>query len=166
MSAAIRRYRPDDAEAIAVLTLAAIRVTGLAAYSPAQVAAWSARYSPARLRSSVARGDAILVMAGEDDRPLAYAVLTADGHLDMLYCHPDHAGCGFGARLLAEAEAAARDMGLERIVTEASELARPVFLRAGYALLRRRDFSIGPAGAPVAIHNYAMEKRLARSTPG
>lgn len=43
--AAIRPYRPQDAEAIAALTLAAIRETGLRAYSPVQVAAWSARSS-------------------------------------------------------------------------------------------------------------------------
>ena len=59
----IRAFGPADAEAIAALTLAAIRQTALRAYSPAQVAAWSARYSPARLRQSAARGDVILVAA-------------------------------------------------------------------------------------------------------
>ncbi len=45
----IRAFALADAEAIAALTLAAIRQTALRAYSPEQVAAWSARYSPARL---------------------------------------------------------------------------------------------------------------------
>lgn len=158
--AAIRPYRPQDAEAIAALTLAAIRETGLRAYSPVQVAAWSARYSVQRLLDGAARGDVILVAADEADRPLAYTVLEESGHLDMLYCRPDQTGRGFAAALLAAAEAAARMRGVTRLFAEASELARPVFARAGYVLLQRRDFTIDHPEGPVAIHNYAMEKAL------
>jgi putative acetyltransferase len=156
----IRAFAPADAEAIAALTLAAIRQTALRAYSPEQVAAWSARYSPARLLEGATRGDVILVAADALDHPAAYAVLEADGHLDMLFCHPDHTGHGLGFRLLTEAEIAAQALGAERLHTEASELARPVFARAGYALLHRRDFTIPFEGGEVAIHNYAMEKQL------
>lgn len=158
--AVIRPYREGDAEGIAALTLAAIRETALRAYSPAQVAAWSARYSVRRLLDGAARGDVILVAAGADDQPLAYTVLEADGHLDMLYCHPAHTGKGLALALLAAAETEARGRGLVRLFAEASELARPVFARAGYALLNRRDFTIPGEGGEVAIHNYAMEKRL------
>lgn len=158
--AAIRPFRPEDAEALAALTLAAIRETGVRAYSPAQVAAWAARYSVDRLLEGAARGDLILVAAGPDDAPLAYTVLEPDGHLEMLYCHPAHSGKGLASALLAAAEAAARAWGIGLLTTEASELARPVFARAGYALLHRRDFTILGEDGPVAIHNYAMEKRL------
>lgn len=147
--------------AIAALTLAAIRETGLRAYSPEQVAAWSARYSVERLLDGAARGDVILVAADPDDTHVAYTALEADGHLEMLYCHPDHTGRGLGLRLLAEAEKVALTLGVTHLHTEASELARPVFARAGFTLLQRRDFTIGPETAPVAIHNYAMEKPLA-----
>jgi putative acetyltransferase len=156
----IRAFARADAEAIAALTLAAIRQTALRAYSPEQVAAWSARYSPARLLESATRGDVILVAADAYDRPAAYTVLEADGHLDMLFCHPDHTARGLGIRLLTEAEIAARALGAERLYTEASELARPVFARAGYALLHRRDFTILGDDGEVAIHNYPMEKRF------
>ena len=160
MAAVIRPYRAGDAEAIAALTLAAIRTTALRAYSPEQVAAWSSRYSVQRCLDAAAAGDVILVAAGLDDTPLAYTVLETGGHLDMLFCHPDHTGKGLGRQLLDQAEAAARLQGVTRLFAEASELARPVFARAGYALLHRRDFSIPFEGGDVAIHNYAMEKRL------
>ncbi len=107
-----------------------------------------------------ARGDTILVAAGPDDTPLAYTVLEAGGHLDMLYVHPAHGGKGLGLALLAAAEAAARAQGMTRLFTEASELARPVFARAGYVVLHHRDFAIPHEGHEVAIHNYAMEKRI------
>ncbi|GIX18451.1 GNAT family N-acetyltransferase [Erythrobacter cryptus] len=159
--AVTRGYREGDAPAIAALTLAAIGQTALAAYSPDQVAAWSARYSPERLVAGAAKGDIIRVAVDGGDIPIAYVVLEPDGHLDMLYCHPDHTGTGLARHLLNEVEQAARALGLTRILTEASELARPVFERAGYSLLHRRDFMIPFEGREVAIHNYAMEKRLA-----
>ncbi len=158
--AVIRPYRASDADALAALTLAAIRRTALAAYSPEQVAAWAARYSVQRLLDGAAKGDMICVAVDDADRAIAYTVLEAGGHLDMLYCHPDHTGKGLGLALLAAAEAAARAQGVARLFTEASELARPVFERAGYVLLHRRDFTIPFEGTEVAIHNYAMEKRL------
>lgn len=158
--AAIRSYRPGDTDAIAALTQAAIRTTALRAYSAAQVEAWAARYCVQRLLDGAAGGDVIRVAVGADDRAIAYTVLEAGGHLDMIYCHPDHTGKGLGLALLAEAEAAARAQGVTCIFTEASELARPVFARAGYTLLHRRDFAIPFGGGEVAIHNYAMEKRL------
>lgn len=160
MPAAIRAMQADDTAAIADLTLAAIRQTGLRAYMPAQVAAWAARYNPQRLLACAARGDLILVAVDACDHPLAYIVMEADGHCDMLYCHPDHGGQGLAAALLAQAERHACAAGLSRLYTEASELARPVFARAGFVVLHRRDFAIGPNTAPVTIHNYAMEKRL------
>ena len=161
MNSGLRRFRSSDAGPLAALTLAAIRVTGLRAYAPEQVVAWAARHpGPERFIASAAKGDTILVAVDADDMPVAYVLTEADGHLDMLYCHPDHGGRGLGQRLLADAELEASRLGLTRLFTEASELARPVFARAGYALLHRRDFAIPFEGREVAIHNYAMEKRL------
>ena len=161
MDNSFRPFRTSDAEALAALTLAAIRVTGLRAYTPEQVAAWAARHPGAdRFIASAAKGDTILVAVDAEDAPLAYALTEPDGHCDMLYCHPDHAGRGLAAALLAETEICARAAQITCLFTEASELARPVFERAGFAVLHRRDFTIGLPEAPVAIHNYAMEKRL------
>lgn len=159
--AVIRPYRDSDAAALAALTLAAIRETGLRAYSPEQVAAWSGRFSPERVLEWVARGSTILVAADDAGEAVAYTVLEPDGHLDMLYCDPAHTGKGLGLALLEAAEAVARQQGVTRLFTEASELARPVFARAGYAVRHRRDFTIPSGDSEIAIHNYAMEKHLA-----
>lgn len=161
MTCIIRPFREDDAEALATLTGAAIRGIGSRAYAPAQVAAWAARHpGPARFIASAAKGNIILVAVNAADFPTAYALLEPDGHLDMLYCHPDYAGTGLAGRVLADTENQARAAGIARLFTEASELARPVFARAGFRLVQRRGFTIPHAGADVAIHNYAMEKKL------
>ena len=101
-------------------------------------------------------GDSILVAVDTDDMPVAYALLESDGHLDHLYCHPHHTRRGLADRLLAEADRLANSLGADRLYTEASELARAAFQRAGYRVLHRRDFELD--GVP--IHNFAMEKDI------
>lgn len=161
MAYSIRPFCETDAEDLAALTLAAINDVGSARYSASQVVAWAARHpGPERFLERCRNGASIIVAADADDKAIAYALLdhveAASGHLDMLYCHPDHTRRGLADELLAQAEMQARTQSLSRLFTEASELARPAFERAGYTVLHRRDFEI----EGVAIHNYAMEKRL------
>ena len=78
----------------------------------------------------------------------------------MLYCHPEHTRRGLADKLLAASEQYARKRKLRHLYTEASELARPAFERAGFVVQHRRDFDIEHDGKAVAIHNYAMEKPL------
>ncbi|MFZ1742176.1 MAG: GNAT family N-acetyltransferase [Pontixanthobacter sp.] len=157
MDYSTRRYRDDDADALHTLTLSAIKEIGLSGYSQEQVDAWAARHGSAeRLRERVKNGHAIFVAADCNDSPVAFSLLEPDGHLDQLYCHPDHTRRGLADRLLVAAEEFARSKALTRLYTEASELARRAFERAGYAVSNRRDFHID--GVP--IHNYAMEKDL------
>ncbi len=154
----IRPFRNEDADALAKLAVRAIEIIGPCAYSAEQVAAWRARHGDAeRYLESAEAGQLILVCVDDADRPCAYALLERDGHLDHLYCDPDHTRKGLAETLLAEAEIAARKSGAARLYTEASELARPAFERAGYRVSQRRDFEIDG----VAIHNFAMEKALA-----
>ncbi len=161
MSYTVRLYREDDAQALADIAAAAITGMGPQGYSAQQVRAWASRHPGARLyRERAEQGAMIFVAVDAEDRPAAYALLEPDGHLDRLFCHPDHARRGLGSRLLAAAEGEARIRSVTRLHTEASELARPVFVLAGYRVLERRDFAIEHAGTSVPIHNYAMEKRL------
>lgn len=165
MSYSLRPFRDTDAPRLAEITRAAITAIGPHGYSPAQVAAWTNRHLTAdRFVTRAAAGALIWVAEDATGQPVAYALLEVDehgeGHLDMLYCHPDHTRRGLADQLLASAEAHARTTRIVRLYTEASELARSAFERAGYAVTHRRDFDIGSAQQPVPIHNYAMEKLL------
>jgi len=158
----LRPFRCSDAARLSEIFAEAVRVVGSHGYSPEQVAAWAAR-SPAakeRILERAAAGDWIVVASDTNDIPVAYALLERDGHLDHFYCHPDHTRMGLADKLLNEAEAQARAWGCKRLYTEASELARGSFERAGYAVTRRRDFAIEHEGINVPIHNFAMEKAL------
>lgn len=162
MDYSIRPFENRDAQSIADLTLAAIRSVGSHRYSAEQVAAWAARHPGSdRLLARHEGGSFILVAVCSQDNPAAYSLLEPDGHLDMLYCHPDHTRRGLAELLLARSEEIARERGNTRLYTEASELARAAFERAGYRVQHRRDFEIEGSNGAVSIHNYAMEKHLA-----
>lgn len=153
----IRPYKDEDAPALAGLFHAAVHGIARHHYSAAQVDAWApAVPDPAPFRARAADGRLLLVAVDDEDAPLAYGDLKADGHIDHLYCRPDAAGTGVTAVLYAGLEAAARAQGMARLYVEASEPAQRFFLKQGFAVLERNDFEIGE----VAIHNYRMEKRL------
>lgn len=153
----IRPFRPEDAPALARIFHAAVHQIGGLHYSPEQVKAWAPVVpSSERFLERGADGRILLVAADESDRPLAFGDLEKDGHIDLLYCRPDVAGTGVASALYDRLEAAAGDRGIGRLHVEASEPARRFFLRKGFIVLRRREFILDG----VALHNFAMEKRL------
>ena len=153
----IRPFRSEDAPALARIFYAAVHQVGGLHYSLEQLKAWAPVVpSPERFLERGADGRILLVAADDDDRPLAYGDLEKNGHIDHLYCRPDVAGTGVTSALYDQLEAAARDRGIGRLYVEASEPARRFFLRKSFVVLQRRDFILDG----VAIHNFAMEKRL------
>ena len=155
---AIRAFRPGDAPELARIFHAAVHRIGALHYSPEQLKAWApAVPDPLLFLERGSDGRILLVAADDSDRPLAYGDVEADGHVDHLYCRPDVAGTGVAAALYDRLEAAAVERGIRRLHVEASEPARRFFLRRGFILLERRELAL----AGVALHNFAMEKRLA-----
>ncbi len=153
----IRAFRADDADHLPGIFREAVSRLGPVAYSREQVAAWLTRLPEAsQFRGHARDGSDIFIATDEADLPVGYVLCHPDGHLDQLYCHPDHGRHGLGRQLVEAVETAALQRRLPAITTHASEIARPLFEQSGYDILRRRDFQLG--GVP--IHNYAMMKRL------
>jgi putative acetyltransferase len=159
----IRAYAPRDAADLADVFFRSVRQVALSAYTAAQVKAWA----PEPRTAEWAHGEAIdgrlvLVAANADDRPVAYIDLEPNGHIDRVFCAPEAAGQGIASRLYDAVEAAAREQGIRSLFTEASELARRLFERKGFAVVERQDLVI----RGVAIHNYRMAKALDLTAPG
>jgi putative acetyltransferase len=157
----LRRYQDRDAVALAEIFRRAVVELGPRHYSAEQVAAWAADApDEGGMRRRGNDGRSVLVAADASDRPVAFADLEADGHIDLLFVLPEAAGTGIAGALLEAIETVARTQGLMRLTVEASEAAKGLFARHGFAMLGRRDFELGG----VMIHNYAMEKLLQRQT--
>ncbi len=156
----LRHFRQADETHLPGIFRAAVTELGCRDYSAAQVAVW-AGLAPApavyRRRAEDGRCCIVAVDAASSDRPVAYADIEPDGHIDHLYCSPAAAGHGLAGRLLDALDDQARAWGLARIFAEASETALGAFRSRGFKVLQRRELVV----AGVAIHNHAVEKELA-----
>lgn len=159
----IRNYDAEDAIHLARLYRRSVMALGPRDYSSRQVEAWaSLGPEPERIHQLSTDGRTRLVAVDEVDRPIAFADLERDGHIDLLYCSPDMAGKGIVSVLYDELERIARARGVNRLYSEASEAARRFFLKKGFTVTAMRQFEI----SGVDIHNYAMEKILAHDPAG
>ena len=157
----LRLYQPDDAPALLALFRDTIRRVNSRDYSPVQVAAWasddidtvrwfgrfSGRYVP---------------VAEEDGRPVGFAELEPNGHIDRVYVSADHQRRGIGRQLLAALVAEARRVGLGRLFTEASITARPFFDAQGFTVLAPQVVMC----RGVEFVNYRIERVLAEPSYG
>ena len=158
---AFRPFQDRDAQALSRVFFDSVRQAALSDYSPAQVEAWApAPPDPARFASKAGDGRLFLVAVIEQDEPIAFGDLEADGHIDYLYCRPDFVGKGVASALYDRLEHHASERAMPRLYTEASELARRLFERKGFVVIARRDLIVNG----VALHNYAMEKTLSGSS--
>jgi putative acetyltransferase len=153
----VRSFREDDAAALAQIFFSAIHEIARAHYGEEQVHAWApVMPAPERFVARGTDGRTLLVAVDEADVPIAYGDLEADGHIDHLFCRPDHAGKGVALAVYEELELVAQKQGIERLYVEASEPASRFFRRREFEIEGRNDFELN--GVP--IHNYRMAKQL------
>ena len=157
MKVAIRAYEQRDAADVADVFYRSVREGALSDYTAEQVKAWvPGRWDAGQEHRRSGDGRLVLVATGESGHVVAFIDLEADGHIDRLFCAPEAAGRGIASQLYDAAETTARAQGIQRLVTEASELARRFFERKGFTVLERQDKVL--RGVP--IHNYRMVKLL------
>jgi len=136
------------------------------------------------LEAALAPGVFFVLAETGAQKVIGFLAWHEGGHIQFLYVHPEASRRGVGqalyeycepkirksAPLIAEevtphgSDPQAKDHLLSsehcapcnqrRLFTEASEIAKPFFLKQGFRIVKRRDFKI----SNVPIHNYAMEK--------
>lgn len=149
----LRRYVTEDLDAVIDVFQRAIREVASKDYDRAQIAAWStvdrAAWEPWRLTRPT-------WVAVDGARVVGFSDLEADGHLDMMFVHPDYQGIGVASLLLRQVETAAVCQGLKRLFTEASHTARPFFERHGFVV--DAEQVVGKRGEWMT--NFRMHKLL------
>jgi putative acetyltransferase len=149
----LRRYVTGDLDAIIEVFQRAVREVASKDYNKAQISAWSAvdrdAWEPHRLTRPT-------WVAVDGERVAGFSDLEPDGHLDMMFVHPDYQGIGVASLLLRQVEEAAIALGLKRIFTEASKTARPFFARRGFVI--DGEQLVGKRGERMT--NFRMHKLL------
>lgn len=151
----LRPYRPDDALALLALFRDTIRRVNCRDYSPEQIAAWAPDDIDTVRWCGRFEGRFVPV-AEEAGRPVGFAELEPDGHIDRVFISADHQRRGIGRQLLAAVVAEARRVGLARLFTEASITARPFFEAQGFVVLAPQVVACRGVG----LVNYRMERVL------
>lgn len=156
MTLTIRRYAPEDADALAGLFFRAVHEGAAGSYSAEQRAAWA----PERPSGPVWEnrlGTAHTVVAEEAAGLCGFMSLTPEGYIDLAFVLPEAKGGGVAAELYRAIESEARDRGLGLIWTDASHPARRFFLKQGWHVVAEQH----PQCLGVSLTNYRMEKHLA-----
>jgi len=130
----IRPYRPHDLDLVISLFTRSVRELASRDYSPAQIEAW-ATSTPSRAAWADRLGGRPTLIAERDGALAGFSDLEPDGHIDMLFVHPEHQGVGVATALVTYIEAMARDQGIGRLSTEASITARPFLEKHGFEVV-------------------------------
>jgi len=133
----VRAAEPGDAEVLLALSRAAIRTSAAEHYDAEQRQAWSDRRTLAQHLDMITRETTVVAEIEGTIAGFATVALVARGpfeagEVDQLFVDPRHGGRGVARLLLETVAVAAREAGLECLVTHASWRAVPVFERMGY----------------------------------
>jgi putative acetyltransferase len=157
----IRAFRPEDAGPLSRIYRAAVQTLAARLYTPDQIGAWLSIAPKPRDIAEIYGAVRTALVCETKGWPIGFSDHNAKGHIRFLYCHPDHARRGVAHGLLEAVETSARNARISSLTSEASEAALPAFTRHGFRTVERRDVAI----TGVAIHNYAVEKRLLSISP-
>ncbi|HAD86302.1 MAG TPA: GNAT family N-acetyltransferase [Rhodospirillaceae bacterium] len=134
---ALRPYHRWDAPILARLFLRAVWGGAKRRYSRRQRHAWAPRLPALSDWRKRLEGQTILV-AARHHRAVGFMTLRNDGVLDLAFVDPAFTGRGIGGLLLRKIIETAKVRGLERLHTDASLVAYPLFRRHGWTVVRRR----------------------------
>lgn len=152
----IHRFRAGEGDLLGQLFHRSVHEGATRTYDAAQRAAWSpAPPQGPDWENRLAAAITLVAWAGRE--PVGFMTLVPEtGYLDLAFVAPEMQGQGVAAMLYGLLERCARRRGLDRLTTDASELARRFFLRQGWQDgPRQRVERHG-----VALHNYPMAKPL------
>lgn len=130
----VRPYRLEDLAAVLTLFQRSVHEVASRDYTPEQISAW-APDSPDVVRWSTRLSNQSVFVCEDQHQITGFASVDSDGHLDLLYVHPDVQRQGVASVLCAHIVQWATANNLERLFTEASVTARPFFESRGFSVV-------------------------------
>lgn len=149
----LRSYQYSDLEGVITVFQRAVRETASRDYNPAQIAAWVQADRDSWQKRLL---NSHCWVATIEDTIVGFGNVELDGHLDLMFTHPDYLRTGVASALLQKLEHAVIVMALPVIFTEASITAKPFFSRRGYQLLAAQQVQVRGQN----FINYRMSKSL------
>ncbi|KAB8318106.1 GNAT family N-acetyltransferase [Tolypothrix campylonemoides VB511288] len=151
----IRLFHEQDAEQIAQLFHDTVREINIREYSSNQVKAWAPDNIHFRNWAKVC-SERLTYVADDQGVIAGFGELELSGHIDCFYCHKNYQRMGIGSQIYRAIETKARELGMNRLYTEASITAKPFFLHMGFETIREQQ--VERRGE--SFVNYSMQKFL------
>ena len=153
----IRRYRPEDAEAISGLYRKSVTEIGIERYSRAEVEAWASYADEVEeLRHRLAEGLTLIAECG--GRMAAFGQLKPSDRVEFLYTLKEFSWIGIATVIYRRLEEAAIASGSRVLHTDASRISKPLFEKMGFILIE----SVVEKRKGVKIECFVMKKELTK----
>jgi putative acetyltransferase len=151
----LRPYVPSDARRCIDIFRSSIEELAADDYDAEQREAWASAADDEEAFAARLAG-ALTLIAVIDGAAAGFASLKGADVIDMLYVDPDCAGLGAGTALVDALTKLAAARGAELLTVEASEGAKPLFEKQGFAAQRRNLVRVGDQW----LANTTMRKPL------
>jgi putative acetyltransferase len=161
MSAVVLRpFLPADAKLCLAIFRASIDATASEDYDEDQIEAWKSRADdvPAFAGRLV---EALTLLASRDGTVAGFASLKGAASIDMLYVDPAFSRGGVGAALIDALLRLAEARGVDRVTSDVSDTAKPLFERRGFVAERRNLVLVRDQWLGNTTMNKALSKPAA-----
>ena len=135
-SIAMRPIAAADRDRLREIFREAVRISGPQHYSAERVASWMLSADDLDAWNLWMSDGSGWVATDAHDRAIGVAMLRPSDYVHLLYVDPDFHRRGIASALLAAVERSARAAGSAELTADASLISHPVFLRAGYEVVR------------------------------
>jgi GNAT superfamily N-acetyltransferase len=138
----IRTAQPEDAVAIASLTIRSIREVCGPAYDNDEelLSIWCENKTPENMRRGIQNPDSYWIVAVEDDNVVGTTILSMTGKIMMNFLLPEYLGRGIGKAMLNDLINKARALGIRKLTLESTRTARNFYKRNGFVELGEIDW--------------------------
>src|SRR5271166_3025194 len=155
MSVSLRPYVSADARRCADIFRSSIEELAAEDYDADQREAWASAADD-EVAFAARLAGALTLIAVIDGAAAGFASLKGGDVIDMLYVDPEFAGQRAGRALVDALTKLAAARGAKRLTVEASEVAKPLFERLGFAAQKRNLVRVGDEW----LANTTMTKSL------
>jgi putative acetyltransferase len=137
----LRPFLAADLPLLSEIRFAAIEELTVEDYDEAQRRAWaSAVDDDEAFARSLEKGLTLVALIGGG--PVGFIAVQGGGLIDQLYVHPSVARTGVASALCEAIEKLAAARGTAKLVTDASDTAKPLFEKRGFVAERRNTIEI------------------------
>ena len=151
----MRTFQPDDLAAVSALVQRTIDLSYAGVYPPLAIAHFHEHHAAERIAGDAESGYTVVVE--RDGGIVATGTLVGDD-VRRVYVEPEWQGRGLGRAVMHVLEARAAEEGIAQVTLYASVVAKPFYVRLGYAVFEEGEHDCGEGQV---LRYFRMAKRLA-----